>query len=127
MTNKMIKVGTFLVAILDKNTDFRFPEKIKSNVILKDLLKKEVGEKYYLTNYDYLERDNKRIFKNKNRNDIEYEVDMNKCSLGGVCGIDKHSKFAISSRLFSIWGNSPTLTASNTPENCKIIVESGDE
>ena len=63
-------------------------------------------------------------FKHKNRNDIEYEVDMDKYLIGGVCGIDKHTKFAISSRLFSIYGNSPTLTASNTADNSKIVVES---
>lgn len=114
----------FLVAILDNQKQFKFPDKIESDVILKNFLEEFVEEKYYLTNSDYIEKDNKRIFKHKNRNDIEYEVDMDKHLIGGVCGIDKHTKFAISSRLFSIYGNSPTLTASNTADNSKIVVES---
>ena len=114
----------FLVAILDNQKQFRFPDEIESDVILKNFLEEFVEEKYYLTNSDYIEKDNKRVFKHKNRNDIEYEVDMNKYLIGGVCGIDKHTKFAISSRLFSIYGNSPTLTASNTADNSKIVVES---
>ena len=114
----------FLVAILDNNKEFRFPEKIESDVILENLLEESVNEKYYLTNSNYVEKDNKRIFKHKNRDDIEYEVDMDKYFTGGVCGIDKHTKFAISSRLFSIYGNSPTLTASNTADNSKIVIES---
>ena len=114
----------FLVAILDNQKQFKFPDKIGSDVILKNFLEEFVEEKYYLTNSDYIEKDNKRVFKHKNRNDIEYEVDMNKYLIGGVCGIDKHTKFAISSRLFSIYGNSPTLTASNTADNSKIVVGS---
>lgn len=114
----------FLVAILDNNKEFRFPEKIESDVSLENLLEESVNEKYYLTNSNYVEKDNKRIFKHKNRDDIEYEVDMDKYFIGGVCGIDKHTKFAISSRLFSIYGNSPTLTASNTADNSKIVIES---
>lgn len=114
----------FLVVILDNQKQFKFPDEIESDVILKNFLEEFVEEKYYLTNSDYIEKDNKRIFKHKNRNDIEYEVDMDKHLIGGVCGIDKHTKFAISSRLFSIYGNSPTLTASNTADNSKIVVES---
>lgn len=114
----------FLVAILDNQKQFKFPEKIESDVILKNFLEEFVDEKYYLTNSNYIEKDNKRVFRHKNRNDIEYEVDMDKYLIGGVCGIDKHTKFAISSRLFSIYGNSPTLTASNTSDNSKIVVES---
>lgn len=114
----------FLVAILDNQKQFKFPEKIESDVILKNFLEEFVDEKYYLTNSNYIEKDNKRVFRHKNRNDIEYEVDMDKYLIGGLCGIDKHTKFAISSRLFSIYGNSPTLTASNTADNSKIVVES---
>lgn len=117
----------FLVAILDDNKRFRFPDKIENNTMLKDLLEEEVDEKYYLTDSNYIEKDNKRIFTHKNRNDIEYEVDMDKYFNGGVCGVDKHTKFAISSRLFSIYGNSPTLTASNTSDNSKIVIESEEK
>ena len=114
----------FLVAILNNQKEFIFPDKLESNIKLKDFLEQEVDEKYYLTDSNYNEKGNKRIFKNKNKDDIEYEVDMNKYLIGGVCGIDKHTKFAISSRLFSIYGNSPTLTASNTADNSKIVLES---
>lgn len=48
---------------------------------------------------------------------------MDKYLIGGVCGIDKHTK-AISSRLFSICGNTASITASNTVDNSKIVVES---
>lgn len=114
----------FLIAILDDNKKFKFPEKIDSNLKLKDLLESDVEDKYYLTNSDYINLDNKLIFKNKNREDIEYEIDSDKVLKGGICGIDKHSKFAISSRVFSIYGNAPTLTACNTADNSKIVVES---
>ena len=117
----------FLVAILGDNKRFRFPDKIENNAMLKDLLEEEVDENYYLTDSNYIEKDNKRIFKHKNRDDIEYEVDMYKYFNGGVCGVDKHTKFAISSRLFSIYGNSPTLTASNTSDNSKIVIESEEK
>lgn len=39
--------------------------------------------------------------------------------------MDKHSKFNQSSRIFSNLGNAPTITACNTAENIKIVVESG--
>lgn len=68
----------FLVAILDNNKDFGFLEKMESNVVLENLLEEHVDEKYYLTNSNYIEKDNKRIFKHKDRDDIEYEVDMDK-------------------------------------------------
>lgn len=113
----------FLVAILDKTQKFIFPQKSGQNYILKDFLEDKVDEKYYLTNSNYIKKNNKRIFKNKNREDIEYEVDMEKLYKGGVCGKDKHTKFEISSRVFSIYGNAPTLTASNTTDNSKIVVE----
>lgn len=115
----------FLVAILKNQVEFNFPQKIESNRILKDYLEESVDEKYYLTSDKYKKSGNKKIFTNKKRDDIEYEVDMNKYSNGGVCGIDKHTKFEISSRLFSIYGNSPTLAASNTANNVKIVVNNG--
>lgn len=114
----------FLIAILDNQKAFKFPEKKEKTIILKDLLEKEVDEKYYITDSKFIETENKRIFKHKNKEDIEYEVDMKKYKLGGRCGTDKHARFAMSQRLFSIYGDSPTLTASNTADNSKIIIES---
>jgi len=40
-----------------------------------------------------------------------------------VCGKDKKCKFAQSSRVFSQNGYAPTLTANNTSDNFKILVE----
>lgn len=117
----------FLVVILNSEKQFDFPKKIESDVVLKDLWEEYVDEKYYLTNSDYIKKNNIRIFKHKAKPNIEYEVDMNKYFNGGICGKDKHTKFAISSRLFSIYGNSPTLTASNTSDNSKIVIESEEE
>ena len=116
----------FLIAILDNKKDFKFPTKIEKQKKLKDMLESNIDEKYYLTNSDFVEIGNKIILQNKNRNDISYEIDKNKIKSGGICGIDKHTKFAISSRIFSIYGNAPTLTASNTADNSKIVVESED-
>ena len=116
----------FLIAILDKNKKFEFPKKIETQMILKDFLDEEVDEKYYLTNNDYIEDNNKRIFFNKDNKEIVYEVDMDKYLVGGVCGCDKHAKFEQSSRLFSDLGNAPTLTATNISENCKIVTDKGE-
>ena len=106
------------------NSKFVFPGEFDNGIRLKDVLEDEVDEKYYLTNSNYIEKGNKRIFKHKNRDDIEYEVDISKYFNGGICGVDKHTKFAISSRVFSIYGNAPTLTACNTSDNSKIAIES---
>ncbi len=114
----------FLIAILDNKKKFDFPDKVEKTIELKDVLESDIDEKYYLTNSDFMEKDNKIIFRNKNREDIEYEIDKFKIKSGGICGIDKHTKFAISSRVFSIYGDAPTLTASNTADNSKIVVES---
>lgn len=40
----------FLVAILDNQKQFKFPDEIESDVILKNFLEEFVEEKYYLTN-----------------------------------------------------------------------------
>lgn len=116
----------FLIAILDNNKKIEFPKEIENQIILRDFLDSVVDEKYYLTNEEYIEKDNKLIFKNKNRDDIFYEVDKDKYLSGGLCGKDKHCKFEQSSRLFSELGYSPTITATNTAENCKIVVEGVD-
>lgn len=68
----------FLVALLNNEKQFNFPKKIESDVILKDLLEECVDEKNYLTNSDYIKKDNIRIFKHKTKPNIEYEVAMNK-------------------------------------------------
>ena len=114
----------FLVAILNNEKDFSFPEPVGCDLVFKDFLDKEVDEKYYLTTNEYKIIDcNKIQFKKKNRGDVIYEIDLDKYKQGGVCGIDKHCKFAISSRVFSELGYAPTLTANNTADNSKVIIK----
>ena len=118
-----IRKRYFLVAILDDEKEFNFPEKKELKSILKDYLDNTVDNKYYLTNNDYNVLDNgNMLFKKYNNDDILYEIDLKKAYSGGVCGVDKRTKFNQSSRVFSIFGNCPTLTANNTGDNCKILV-----
>ena len=112
----------FLVAILDKNHKFEFPKPINNNLRMNDFLDKKVDEKYYLTNKEIKMINNKLFFKNKNSDDIRYEVDLDKYKRGGICGTDNCCKFHQSSRLFSELGYAPTLMANNTAYNCKIVV-----
>lgn len=114
----------FLIAILNNCKEFKFPEPIENTLKFKDFLDKDVEEKYYLTSNEYQTIDeNKIMFRNKKREDIIYEVDLDKYEQGGRCGTDKHTKFAISSRIFSENGYAPTLTANNTSENVKVLVK----
>lgn len=113
----------FLIAILNSERDFIFPESIRCNLIFKDFLDDEVEKKYYLTTNQYETINNNKIrFHNKNRDEIIYEIELDKYKLGRVCGIDKHSKFRQSSVIHSSFGYCPTLLASNTNNNCKIVV-----
>ena len=114
----------FLIAILNNCKDFKFPEPIENALKFKDFLDKDVEEKYYLTSNEYQIIDKNKIkFRNKKREDIIYEVDLDKYEQGGRCGTDKHTKFAISSRIFSENEYAPTLTANNTSENVKVLVK----
>lgn len=117
----------FLICILDNHKQFTFPKPKDTKMILKDILDKIVDEKYYLTTdeYEKMDKDN-IIFKNKKRDDIIYEINLNKYKKGGLCGKDKHCKFAMFARLFSENGIAPTLTANNTLDNCKVVVESSE-
>jgi len=114
----------FLIAILNNEKEFSFPEPIGCNLVFKDFLDDDVDEKYYLTSNEYEFIDvNKIKFHKKNREDVIYEIDLDKYKQGGVCGVDKHCKFAISSRVFSELGYAPTLTANNTADNSKVIIK----
>lgn len=119
-----IRKRYFLIGILNNQKNFIFPRGIENDIVLNDFLEDEVDEKYYLTNSEYKEDNGKLIFKHKSRDDIEYEVDLERYLKGGVCGRDKHAKYAMSQRIFSPKGYSPTLTACNTADNSKILVES---
>lgn len=114
----------FLIAILGKHDKFSFPVGHPTNIKFKDFLDKNVDEKYYYTDSNFQKEGNKYILKNKKRKDINYVIDIEKLLNGGVCGIDTHSKFHQSQRLFSENGYAPTITASNTADNAKVVVES---
>lgn len=120
-----IRKRYFLIAILDKNKEFVFPEGKKTSLIMKDFLDEKVEEKYYLSNSNHYIINEKLIeFDSIKNNAKKYEIDLNKVYIGGKCGVDKNCKFHQSSRVFSELGFAPTLTASNTADNCKILVES---
>lgn len=63
----------FLIAFLDNDYEYTFPDEIKSDIKFKDILEDKVDEEYYLTTDKYEVLDsNTVLFKNKNREDIEY-------------------------------------------------------
>ena len=112
------------MAILGKHNKFVFPIGNPTNKKIKDFLDKNVEEKYYYTDDTFQKDGNKCVLKSKKRNDINYVIDIEKLLSGGVCGVDTHSKFHQSQRLFSENGYAPTITASNTADNAKVVVES---
>lgn len=111
----------FLVAKLDKN-EFRFPDKIGSDVKLYKFLEDEVDDSYYCTN-NYKKADDNIIYlKSKKDNSIRYKVYVDKYYNGGICGEDLYCKFAMSKRIYSPYKYCPTLTANNTADNAKIAL-----
>ncbi len=112
----------FLVAILDSNKTFNFPLPIKNNVIFKDYSEDNVDEKYYLSSNEYDEFENKRIFYKKTNKNTKYIIDMDKYKTGGLCGNVPNCKFYQSARIYSENGVVPTITASNTADNWKLVV-----
>lgn len=117
----------FLIAILNNCKKFSFPSAINKKVCLYDLLEKDVDEKYYLTTSSYTDDNSgKRVFSNIKNSNVKYIVDYQKYLKGGVCGYNPTDKFNQTSRLFSPLGIAPTITASNTANNCKIVIEEGE-
>ena len=114
----------FLVAILDKNKEFKFPVGKATSKKVKDFLDLKVDDKYYYTSSKYIKNGNKLIFTNLKNSNIKYELDIDKLFGYGVCGNDMHSKFEQSRRIFTENGYSPTITACNTGDNAKVVVES---
>lgn len=115
----------FLVAILEANKKFEFPTGTPTDKKIKDFLDKNVENKYYYTDSNYCKINNNEIvLSNKNRKEITYNINVDKLLVGGICGIDNHSKFHQSQRLYSENGYAPTITASNTYNNAKVVVES---
>ena len=114
----------FLVAILDKNKEFKFPVGKATSKKVKDFLDLKVDDKYYYTSSKYIKNGNKLIFTNLKNSNIKYELDIDKLFGYGVCGNDMHSKFEQSRRIFTENGYSPTITACNTGDNAKVVEES---
>lgn len=114
----------FLVAILDKNKEFKFPVGKATSKKVKDFLDLKVDDKYYYTSSKYIKNGNKLIFTNLKNSNIKYELDIDKLFGYGVCGNDMYSKFEQSRRIFTENGYSPTITACNTGDNAKVVVES---
>ena len=109
----------FLIAILGEY-GFCFPHTLKKKVILKDCLE-DADEKYFLTTNKYTIRSNgNREYLKKNNDKVKYELDINRFLYTDMCGTDITSKFYQTSRIHSENGIAPTLTASNTADNCKI-------
>ena len=116
----------FLVAKLDHKI-FKFPSKKKSNIKLYQFIDNKVDDAYYLTKKGYIKVNNNIVYlKKKNENYIRYKVHLNKYYNGGICGEDLYCKFEISKKLFSPYKYCPTLTASNTGNNAKIVLVETD-
>ena len=99
---------------------FSFPIKINKKTKLKDFLE-EADEKYFLTTKEYILKSNgNREYHKKSNRNIKYDININRFLYADVCGIDVTSKFNQTSRINSENGTAPTLTASNTADNCKI-------
>ena len=128
-----IRERYFLVAIKGKYL-YHFPEKIKLKVRLKDLIEKDINKDLILSekipfnlqefveNKNYTKQ-NKLLLKNVKDNKLRYEINLYRFIDGkNFCGSDLLSKFTQSSRLWSINGFSPTLTANSTEDMCKMII-----
>ena len=68
----------FLVAILDKNKEFKFPVGKATSKKVKDFLDLKVDDKYYYTSSKYIKNGNKLIFTNLKNSNIKYELDIDK-------------------------------------------------
>lgn len=114
----------FLVAILDKNKKYEFPNPKKNSLVLKDFLEDKVAAKYYLTSTDYAlgSKSGELVFTGVEDVRKRYTVNLEKYFKGGMCGKDENCKFEQSSRLYSDLGYAPTIPATNTSDNCKIVV-----
>ena len=123
----------FLVAIKG-NYLYHFPEKIKLKLRLKDLLENNIepdlilSEKVYfdlesfVKNKDYT-KNSKLICKNLKDKRKRYVINLYRFIDGkNHCGRDTSSKYNQTSRLWSMNGYCPTLTANSTEDTSKLII-----
>lgn len=123
----------FLVAIKGKYL-YHFPPKIRLKLRLKDLLEKEIDPKLILSekipfdlenfvknrNYD---KNSKLVCKNLKDKRKKYIIDLYRFIEGkNYCGRDTSSRYNQSSRLWSMNGYCPTLTANSTEDTSKMII-----
>lgn len=123
----------FLVAVKG-NYLYNFPKKIKLNLKIKDILENEIDQNLVLSEKVYFNLDNfiknkdctkdyQLICKNLKDKRRRYVIDLYRFIDGkNKCGRDTSSKFNQSSRLWSMNGYSPTLTANSTEDNSKMII-----
>lgn len=123
----------FLVAIKGKYL-YQFPQKIKLKIRLKDLLERNINTNLILSekvpfdletfvkNNDCT-KDIKLICRNLKDKRKKYVIDLYRFITGkNYCGRDTSTSYNHSSRLWSMNGYCPTLTANSTEESSKIII-----
>lgn len=123
----------FLVAIKGKYL-YQFPQKFKLKLRLKDLIEKEINSQLILSekvpfdlesfvkNRDYT-KDGMLICNNLKDKREKYLINLYRFIDGkNYCGRDTSCKYNQTSRLWSINGCCPTLTASSTEDTCKMII-----
>ena len=117
----------FMVSILD-NKKFKFPDKQKLKLILKDLLEDNVADKYYLSAKSIKGRLNSSYYKYNLNNSIINNLDIHPTILAGyghspslllVGDINKYN-FESKNRVYSNLGLCPTLTTSCSDINIML-------
>lgn len=111
----------FLVCILG-DFYYKFPSGFKLEKSIKDILEKNVDERYYLSTKNVEINQSKIIVKNKKRYNQRFVINKSKYLKGGVCGFDTSTKYNQCRRLYSENGVINTLTASSIVDGSKIVV-----
>lgn len=109
--------------IIETNQSFQFPEKEPLKLRLKDMLEKQVDEKYYLSdkmiagftkhNENHIEKGTGFIWKPKNENDIASTLRANAslCPTDNTINVGEVTPNSQAGQVYSDEGISPTLTA----------------
>ncbi len=122
----------FLVAIKGKYL-YQFPQRQKLKLRLKDLIDKQAAEKLILSEKVYFDLEkfvkskdytkNKLVCKNLKDRRKKYIINLCRFIEGkNYCGRDTSCRYIQSTRLWSMNGYAPTLTARSTEDMCKMII-----
>ena len=123
----------FLVAIKGKYL-YNFPNKIELKLNIKDMLEKEVDKNLIMSNKVPFNLKNFIENKNLNKENIitcnnikeknkKYIINLYRFINGkSYCGKDLSNKYTQTSRLWSMNGYCPTLTANSTKDISKIVI-----